>query len=462
MHYAFISSASFHFNKSMSDDDVPKQKYNYADLSTIDPTNPESKRANLYALIVDASFPYPIENQGKYMVILKIIDPSTTNYAKVSIFSKDINTLPRIHFHGSILRIHRAFANIYKESLQFNCELPRSSWAIFKGEADPSLMNQYTPIIHSGKDCSLEDTDFKMINKLREFSQRLLSEKTIEKDNCILLKDAISQSKDFDVICGAYEFKCKGDCYILKVCDSTKFYRVLLKEGQAKSITLCSGDVIKLRGVQWKDANTIVTNNFSNILVLASYSKSKREFIEGMKNPSKEVGLQLLTHSIIDSPKTITKIVDPQIQGMNVKSLKLSDSGEKLMKFIGFAIDIQPAEVSEWVVKYNVKSKEISQLCPTSKLMGNEIYAYRVQFLMKDDECSMDDRLYRVFLFTGDGLGKEMLPAAVNLMAVEHKDKLSELKKLKKLMMSFNAYMELGVTSCSGGMLMITGTEMQL
>ena len=464
----YTTISQFHFNRrQMSDDDIPKQKYQYAQLASIDPTNPESKRTNLYALIIDASFPYPIENQGKHMVILKIIDPSynpfntdikTAKFAKVSIFSKDINALPRIHSHGCILRIHRAFANIFKESLQINCELPRSSWAIFKGEIDPAQMSQYSPIANSGKSFTLESSDKTIIDSIREFSLKVLTEKAIEKENCVLLKDAKTQTKDFDVICKAYGFKVKGDSYILKVCDATKTYKVHLKENQAKSLGLCSGDIIKLRGFLAKDAENIVPDKFSNILVLAPHSKAKSEFIESMKSPVYEVYLQLLAHSIIDAPKLITRIVDPKIQGLTIKSLSLSSKGEKIMKLKGFAVDIQPAEVCQWVVKYNKKSKEISLITPSSTLGENEIYAYRIQFLLKDDESAHDDKLYRVILFTGEGMGKEFLPQAVNLLAAENKDKLHKLRLLKKLFLSFNAYLELGVTM-NESIMMVTGTE---
>ena len=456
----------------MSQEEAPKLKYVYSPLASIDTATPEAKRTNVYGLVVDSSHPYTLENQGKYMCVLKIIDstynkytgdPKTANIAKVSIFAKDITALPFIHHLGCIIRIHRASANIYKESLQLNCEHPKSSWTVFRGEVDPVAISQYDPIIFSGASYTLEDQDKKLIDNLREYSLKLFSEKAFEGDMCIQLKDATKQPNDFDAICQVIGLKHKDSHYVLKVCDPTSSYHVHIGEYFAHSLVLCIGDIIKLRAFLIRDSNNIVVDKFSNILLLPPHSKCRNEFIEKMKNPSKETTLQILNHSILEVPRVISKMTIKQYHSMAIAPLKSMTTSTKLLRVKGYIIDIIPSEVGQWVMKYNLMSKEMSDINTTTILGANEVYAYRMQLLMKDDSCSMDDSLYRVVLFTGEGIGKEMLPGAANLLS--NKEALRQLKRLRKLFLSFNAYVEMAIVPSEvhgQKMWQITDTELTI
>jgi hypothetical protein len=451
----------------MSDDDKPKQKYQYTQLASIDPKSTENKKINIYGVVIDATFPYFLESNGKHLCILKIMDPTfnpatdQTKFIKVSIFAKDINMLPRVHSVGDIIRIHRAFPKLFNQTLQINCEMPRASWALFRGDTDPSAVSQYIPLAQSGKTLTIEGVDKKTIDSLREFSCKLLSEKPLGKERCILLKDSASQPKDFDAICQVLSLKQNKTDYTLKVCDNTNALKVHLSEGLAKSLSLIYGDVIKLRGVTAKDAQNLQSDKYSNILVLPQYSKIKAELLQLMKSPSSNINLELLSHSFLENPVKVSKVIDPKLLEKAYSPLSSLLKTEKFLKVKANVVDIQPSEVSQWVVKYNKKSKEIEQVTPTTVLKQDEILCYRIQLILKEEDAA-DDTLYRVVLFTGDESGKEFLPAPLNVSTVANVPLAKKLKKLKKLMMSFNIVCDLGLASHNYGgqvMWMVTGTQ---
>jgi hypothetical protein len=429
-------------------------KYHFTNLESVSPGSADSKHFNIYAIVLDASSPYPLEKKPKSMCTLKIVDQSyNENAIMLSIFSKDSALLPRVHA-PCIIRIHGAFSGKYKGQTQINCELPKSNWAIFD-IAFKTLATEFTPIGTSGNTL-MEEAENEIITKLRAFAAKYLIEgKSVLEKKLTLLKDAKAQAKDFDSIAMVIGFRQVGDEYILKICDNTMLVKAHLYKELGASLKLCMGDIVKLRGFLMKEDGALHSSVFSNVIVIPAETPLNKKFKEEIIKAPKEVISQLYLHSMLPPPSKITT-VKPEFESLPLGALSSLDSGKGPLHLSLNVVDMFPSDVSEWVVRYNKKTKEI---LPTGSLKENERYAYCVQFIISDEA----NEARRVVLFTGEDAGAELLPTACNLKAKENVAILKKLKQIKKLLML--GMINVGVIAHpmkEGHMWLIAGTQITI
>jgi len=84
---------------------------------------------NLYAVVVDASYPYQA-GTGKYITTLKVIDQNCCTkgdevsnkfrHALVIVYAKRLEDCPIVRKVGDILRVHRANTREHKGTRQFH------------------------------------------------------------------------------------------------------------------------------------------------------------------------------------------------------------------------------------------------------------------------------------------------------------------------------------------------------
>jgi threonine aldolase len=82
---------------------------------------------------------------------------------------------------------------------------------------------------------------------------------------------------------------------------------------------------------------------------------------------------------------------------------------------------VEPSDVAESVVCYDKKTKKVS-----SAKNGKGDLVHRMQFLAKDVSTQFNNNVYRMLLYTHEGLGQNFLGKATNL----HRD-AAALKKVR-------------------------------
>lgn len=94
-----------------------------------------------------------------------------------------------------------------------------------------------------------------------------------------------------------------------------------------------------------------------------------------------------------------------------------------------------------------------------NKLKGKEEAAYKIQFLVKDSSVALNDNLYKVYLYSHKGLGKEFFQK-LEPSTVEGSNHYAKLKKYQATLMKFNVYVD-AILEKVGGSFFIRDTEMK-
>merc|ERR1719353_518639 len=87
-----------------------------------------------------------------------------------------------------------------------------------------------------------------------------------------------------------------------------------------------------------------------------------------------------------------------------------------------YVTKVEPSDVAESTVCYDKKTKKLS-----SAKSGKGDLVHRMQFLAKDVSTQFNNNVYRVLLYSHEGLGSNFLARASNL----HKD-AAAAKKLRE------------------------------
>merc|ERR1712226_1266654 len=120
-----------------------------------------------------------------------------------------------------------------------------------------------------------------------------------------------------------------------------------------------------------------------------------------------------------------------------------------------YVTKVEPSDAAESVVSYDKKTKK-SMSAKTAK--GGDL-VHRMQFLAKDVSTQFNNNVYRVLLYTHEGLGQNFLGRATNL----HKD-AGALKRVKEqcaTLTRFNSWVD-AVVERRNGYYFIKDTRMIL
>jgi len=119
-----------------------------------------------------------------------------------------------------------------------------------------------------------------------------------------------------------------------------------------------------------------------------------------------------------------------------------------------YVTKVEPTDVAESVVCYDKKTKKTA-----SAKNGKGDLVHRMQFLAKDVSTQFNNNVYRILLYTHEGLGQNFLGRAANL----HKD-AAGLKKVREqcaTLTRFNSWVD-AVVERRNGYYFIKDTRMVL
>lgn len=368
---------------------------------------------HFYGVIVDATFPYKV-NQERFICSLKVVDPTLFKqgqYASVVIYANKFEDLPIVHRLGDIIRVHRAKLRIYQNKRQFNVNMHyQSSYTLFSTEKTNPL-GQITdagqPYAFSGKRATLEKQDPHILGTLRSWAVKFFSSGNTSNgaDRVIDLKKASKHTGDFDVnakILQIFELDEYTNELKLRDASGETFYTLALK---LKFPHLRQGSVVRIRSATYDMASqkrVLVLQHYSNIMTFISASKLAATLgkVQNEINTEKEA----LKKDFSATPVVLTE-VDKKHQGLVTTSLHdlfhSPDNSTNTFRTCFYVTRVEPGNAAEAVRVWNKKTRTSG----SAKGAKGGDFIYQVQFLAKDVSTQFNNNVYRILLYTHEGLG---------------------------------------------------------
>lgn len=442
---------------------APKDKSNksrndYVEISKASAVDTSPK--NLYAVIVDATFPYKTNN-NKYVCSLKIADASIgggkkDGFAQVVLYARRFEDLPIISRIGDIIRIHRSILRLHNGTRQFNASIQyNASWALFSSDKktpEGDDAKEFEPFAHSGKSYSFEKHERDHVAKIRKFAQtHFAGNNVLGADMHTALSKASSQKSDFDVLAKIIQVFEKDDfTNELKIRDGSNqtWYVLALK---LKYPHLAAGDVIRIRSAIHDDTSkkrVLNLSHYSNILTFISHSKLAKD-VRSKVNDDKAGDKAALKESVSFAPIMLSE-VDKKHANLPITPLKdlFSDDADiaKQTTFrTHFSVSkVEPGSVQEYVRAYDKKANKTSS---TKGGKGGNLI-YQVQFLVKGGSSSNNH--YRVLLYTHDGLGKEFFGGQAPTDLHKNAGAAKKLEEYTGYLTKFNSWVDAVVERKNG------------
>ena len=156
------------------------------------------------------------------------------------------------------------------------------------------------------------------------------------------------------------------------------------------------------------------------------------------------------------TPVVLTE-VDKKHQGLANTSLHdlfhSPDTSTSTFRTCFYVTKVEPSNIHECVKSYD-KGKKKTSSCKGVK--GGDLI-YQVQFLVKDVSTQFNNNVYRVLLYTHEGLGANFLPKAANL----HSDAKAygKVKDSIDMLTRFNSWVD-AVVERRNGYYFIKDTKM--
>ena len=440
-------------------------KYEYAELSKVSLVS--SEPCHIYGVIVDANFPYKV-NSERYICTLKIIDPTLNqktkhDYASVVIYAKRFEDLPIVHRLGDIIRIHRANLRLYNGKRQFNVNMTyKSSWCLYSSDKTSPLGESSSdgPYAFSGKKSTQERQDTAILQALKKYANGYFaSQNVVDDKNVTSLAKASKSNGDFDVVAKVLQvFELDEYTNELKLRDASgeTFYTLALK---LKFPHLRQGSVVKIRSATYDETSLnkkmLVLQHYSNIMTFISSSKLASTLstkVSDEKNSEKAA----LKSKVSMTPVVLTDI-EKKHQGLPTTSLHdlfhSPDNSTSTFRTCFYVTQVQPGDVKECVKSYDKKSKKVS----SAKGKGGELI-YQVQFLVKDVSTQFNNNVYRILLYTHEGLGANFFPSKPANLHTDAKA-LGKVKDSLEQLTRFNSWVH-AVVERRNGYYFIKDTKM--
>jgi len=410
-------------------------KYDYVELSKASLTS--SAPTNFFGVIIDATFPYKV-NSERFICSLKVVDPSLFKsgaYANVVIYANKFEDLPIVHRIGDIIRVHRANMRIYQNKRQFNVNIYyQSSYALFSTDKQTPLgqpIANDTPYAFSGKKATIEKQDYLVLDKLRKWTNELFKAHPIGGERATELKKASKQSNDFDVVAKVLQvFELDEYTNELKLRDASgeTFYTLALK---LKFPHLRQGSVVRIRSATYDETSSkkvLVLQHYSNIMTFIGSSKVAASLAKVSNETQTE--RSALKSNVSMTPVILTE-VDKKHQNLQTTSLHdlfhSPDNSTSTFRTCFYVTRVEPGSCQDAVRSYDRKSRKTSS---AKGAKGGDMI-YQVQFLAKDVSTQFNNNVYRILLYTHEGLG-------ANFFAQKPANLWSDSKANGRVQESFN------------------------
>lgn len=446
------------------------EKYKYTELAKVSGTSLES--CNFYGVIVDASFPYKKTIKSKstgqsdqmFICTMKIIDPSQFTaakgfqYSQLVIYATKLEDLPFVHRLGDVIRVHRADMKFYQGKRQFNVNmLYRGSWALYSSEKLSPLGQAAGDAAYafSGHRATTERQDPSILSTLKNWTN--LTFKSVDvcskvDSKTVKLSEVAKKSDDFDVVAKIVQvFELDDYTNELKLRDlsGATVYVLALK---VKFPHLKAGAVIKVRSATYdvtctSDKKVLILQHYSNIMTFVTSSKKAAE-ISSKVSDDKSNESKALKASVAMTPVVLTEVAAKHA-ALPVTSLHdlfhSPESSTTTFRTCFYVTKVEPGTVAEACKSYDKKSKKASS---AKGAKGGEVI-YQVQFLAKDVSTQFNTNVYRILLYTHEGLGSNFFAQkAANLHS--NKDACKKVEAAFAQLTKFNSWVDCVVEKRNG------------
>ena len=405
-------------------------KYNYSSIKELS----SKKEAFFYGIITDATFPSLDEQENVYSCTLKLIDHTVNHITDnidiqsqqiyLTIKSDLIENLPFVQHIGDIIRVHRgSYVHKLKRNVYCNLETKgpmKSHWCIFAAASDTSSKS-YEAISCSSRTYTIEDIDYQIISNLRSWVVKHLKEKgSLVYSKTVKLIDRnreVSDEKDLIVqVC--QKMKNTNDSISFWVQDDTdgcemvvyNIYNYIYPEM-----------IIRIRSFKTYQKNIIVLNNFSNMLIVPSFSQLYEAF--AYKLLSKKTKLKLDSPENESNLNTRTSVISFKENQQLYPHRKLNEIRFEDSKFwMEVSILSHSDNLISWYDQTTNKSFDENK-----KGNKNLTPYFNTSFVATDEEFGSSS--IKLYLSSYDGNGEGFLGSALEVSKNDKKAK-EILKKI--------------------------------
>ena len=330
----------------------------------------------------------------------------------------------------------------------------KSSWALYSTDKQSPLgqaVHGDAPYAFSGKRSTLERQDVAIQQTLKKWATTLFSSTNVITDSQITsLKQASKElNSDFDIVAKVLQvFDLDDYTNELKIRDQSgeTFYVLALK---LKFPHIREGSVIRIRSATYDETSSnkkvLILQHYSNIMTFINSSKLASAVSKVADEKKTEAAA--LKSKVSMTPVVLTE-VDKKHQNMPTTCLNdLFHNPESGTTFrtCFYVTKVEPGTVNECVKSYDKKSKKVSS---AKGAKGGDLI-YQVQFLVKDVSTQFNNNVYRVLLYTHEGLGANFFTGKPSNL---HSDN-SASKKMKEsidLLTRFNSWVDCVVERRNG------------
>ena len=327
----------------------------------------EKDRVNVYAVVMDCSAPYFMKSTGKYLCTMKLVDDTmypgegkkAPEFISVTIFAKTAADIPKPAKIGTIIRLHRAQSKKHKNAIQLNCDVNiKGAWVIF----DP--LDGVSPVDHSARAFTFNETDKKMLKNLRTFTKDYFGKHEL---SAVTLKQAASKKPtDFDVLCLVLAIKKESKVEHVTLCDADKV--VKLDIPTARKLNLANHEVVRIRSANYadkKEFKALSLNEYSNVLIVPKEFLSAKALIEKIeKHGDKEVKSKVSAAGpVVDAPIVASKVLNNHKQSKvthlkDLFGLKDVKKDQKYHRIHVNVMEIGPKDPKDWICIVDKKTKK--------------------------------------------------------------------------------------------------------
>jgi len=341
---------------------------------------------------------------------------------------------------------------MYKNQRQFNVNVYyKSSWALYSTDRTTPLGAAATdsPYAFSGQRPTVERQDSAILTTLKSWARGWFQQHNICEGGktMALKKAATSTGGDFDVNARVLQvFELDEYTNELKLRDGSGeiFFTLALK---LKFPHLRQGSVVRIRSASLdetsKNKRVLVLQHYSNIMTFVSTSKLAASLSKVSDDRSVEKSALKTNTSML--PVVLTE-VDKKHQGLpntSLWDLFHGNNSGSTFRTCFYVTKVEPSDAAESVQCYDKKTKKSS-----SAKNGKGDLVHRMQFLAKDVSTQFNNNVYRILLYTHEGLGQNFLGKASNL----HKD-AGALKRVREqcaTLTRFNSWVDAVVERRNG------------
>ena len=395
-------------------------KYEYVELSKASLAT--SDACNFYGIIIDATFPY--KREKFFICSLKVIDPtlnpktSQQQYSTVVIYAQRFEDLPIVHRVGDIIRIHRAMLRLYNGKRQFNLNMyMNGSWVLYSSDKVSPLGQVVgdAPYAYSGKKSTQEPQDQAIVKTLKKWVGTFFSANAVvdsKTSGLSPLSAAAKASKDFDVVAKVLQvFQLDDYTNELKLKDGSGavFYTLALK---IKFPHVKEGAVVKIRSCTYDETSSkkvLVLQHYSNIMTFNSSSKLAAGLASKVSDDKADEKAALKSKDST-TPVVLTEVDKKHASLPSTRLWDLfhePDMSVSTFRTCFYVTKVEPGKVEDCCKSYTKSSKKVASMKGSKG--GDAIY--QVQFLVKDSSTQSNNNVYRVLLYTHEGLGANFFPA---------------------------------------------------